>query len=70
MKITVEVDTNLIDTAMRASARATREAAVQYALQRLIGVDPEEEALTIRRGTGWTDHLTLEDFRSRFPRAG
>jgi hypothetical protein len=70
MKITVEVDTNLIDTAMQVSARATREAAVQYALQRLIGVNPEEEALTVRRGIGWTDRLTLDDFRGRFPRAG
>jgi Arc/MetJ family transcription regulator len=70
MKIVIEVDTQLIDMAMKVSGRATREATINYALQRYIGIDPEKEALAARRGTGWTDHLTLDDFRGRFPRAG
>jgi hypothetical protein len=70
MKIVIEVDTHLIDTAMQASGRASREATIKYALQRFIGIDPEAGAHAARRNIEWTGHLTVRDLRSRFPRAG
>jgi hypothetical protein len=69
MQIVIEVDTQLIDVAMQVSGRATREATIRYALQRVVGINPEAEALAAGRNIRWTDHLTLNDCRSRFPRA-
>jgi Arc/MetJ family transcription regulator len=57
MRITIEIDDELLAEAMRATGRPTKKAAVEEALRTVVRLERQREALRKLGGVGWEGDL-------------
>jgi Arc/MetJ family transcription regulator len=58
MRTTIDIDDELLSSAMSAAGLPTKKATVEEGLRLLLGLKGQAEALNTLRGIGWTGNLT------------
>ncbi len=57
MRTNIEIDDELLKTAMRVTGKATKRATVEEALRRIVQMSRQREAFEALRGIGWGGDL-------------
>jgi Arc/MetJ family transcription regulator len=57
MRTNIEIDDELLKTAMRVTGKATKRATVEEALRRTVQMSRQREAFEALRGMGWEGDL-------------
>jgi Arc/MetJ family transcription regulator len=57
MRTNIEIDDELLKTAMRVTGKATKRATVEEALRRTVQMSRQREAFEALRGIGWEGDL-------------